>query len=140
MSKTNYKKYRPLTPCPKCGKERHLSKKDVNKLCTSCVKIKHGMFGTRPYQIWHGIKDRCDNPNLKQYKWYGKRGITYDPKWKNFVGFWEDMEKEYKDTLTIDRVDGNGNYCKKNCKWVTNNENQSHKNNNIFIKKYIIVI
>ena len=33
-------------------------------------KSKHGMKGTRIYEIWHGIKARCYNPNNKDFKNY----------------------------------------------------------------------
>lgn len=79
----------------------------------------HGMSGTRPYSIWTGMKSRCNNPNVTEYADYGGRGITYTVKWDTFSGFWEDMEENYSDTLTIERVDTNGNYDKSNCVWDT---------------------
>lgn len=87
----------------------------------------HKMAGTRPYRIWTGMKTRCNNEDVREYPDYGGRGITYDPKWETFIGFWEDMKEGYQDHLTIDRTDTNGNYCKANCAWETMSVQGHHK-------------
>lgn len=78
----------------------------------------HNKGGTRCYKIWLGMKQRCNNIKTANYLNYGGRGITYDPKWETFEGFWEDMEEGYKEDLTLERVDVNGNYEKGNCTWI----------------------
>ena len=77
--------------------------------------IKHGMSKTRQYAIWVGMKNRCRYPR----KNYSDKGIKVCDKWQTFEGFWGDMEEGYSDELQIDRIDGNGNYEKSNCRWVT---------------------
>ena len=88
----------------------------------------HGMHKTRLYRIWHGIKNRCLNPNCADYRIYGGRGITVCNDWHRFIPFmfWA-QENGYNDELTIDRVDPNGNYCPENCKWVTVLENSKNR-------------
>lgn len=88
---------------------------------------------TRPYRIWLNIKSRCNWESGDCYQNYGGRGITYDPKWETFDGFWEDMKDGYEKNLTIDRVDNNGNYTKENCRWATKKEQSNNKRNNILI-------
>jgi hypothetical protein len=90
--------------------------------CWNIEKIKsHGMHNTRAYQCWADMKTRCDNPKNKCYRDYGGRGITYCNKWKTFEGFWEDMQENYSDDLTLNRRDNDGNYCKENCSWDNKN-------------------
>lgn len=90
--------------------------------------IRHGMFGTRPYSIWTGMKRRCYNKNDPTYKRYGAIGIKMCDKWRDgFLGFWEDMKNGYSDELTIDRIKNSKGYYKKNCRWATLREQANNK-------------
>ena len=91
----------------------------------------HNMSNSRPYKIWNGIKDRTLNPNNKDYKNYGARGITIDERWKeSFLNFWDDMKEGYSDGLSIDRIDNNKGYTKDNCKWSTSKEQSNNRRSN----------
>lgn len=78
----------------------------------------HGMFGTRTYRIWSGMKSRCLNPNATSYARYGANGIKVCEKWMKFEGFLKDMGK-CPDGYSIDRLDPRGDYEKANCRWAT---------------------
>lgn len=91
--------------------------------------IKHGMFGTRQYFIWNRMKGRC-RPNDNQHRDYYDRGIQVCEKWQNFVGFWEEMGDTYADNLTIERLDNNKGYCKENCVWATQYQQNLNKKSN----------
>lgn len=86
------------------------------------------------YASWYSLKRRCNNPNFRQYKDYGGRGITYDPHWEKFENFKKDMGKTFKKGLTLERIDNDGNYCKENCKWATHQEQNRNKRKHIMVK------
>lgn len=73
------------------------------------------------------MKARCDNPRASNYDKYGGRGITYDPRWADYLTFVSDMGLR-PDGHTLDREDNNDNYTKSNCRWAppaTQNNNKS---------------
>jgi hypothetical protein len=79
--------------------------------------IKHGMRGSREYNSWRGMKDRCTNPNHVFYKYYGGRGITICEEWLSFEGFFVDMGT-CPPGCSLDRIDPNRNYEPANCRWA----------------------
>lgn len=90
---------------------------------------------TRLHIIWDGMKRRCNCPTDKHYMWYGGRGITVCDEWSNsFQAFkkWA-ISNGYKDDLSIDRIDVDGNYCPENCRWVTQREQCRNKRNNVML-------
>lgn len=96
----------------------------------------HGFSKSRIYSIWSKIKLRCYNKNDEfHYNLYGKRGITVCDEWKNnFMAFYNwAMANWYKDNLTIDRINVNGNYEPSNCRWATQAEQNRNKRTIIFI-------
>lgn len=90
--------------------------------------LKHGDFGTKLYGVWAGMKRRCQNPNTKYYADYGGRGIEVCKPWQEYINFKEwAIEAGYREGLSIDRVDVDGDYCPENCRWIPLKEQNSNK-------------
>lgn len=119
----------------------HLS--DGKVLSCGCRRIEnnisrstHHMTETRIYREWCGIKRRCYNKNDSEYHNYGGRGIIMCEEWKNnFVPFYQwAIENGYDDSLSIDRIDVNGNYEPSNCRWATQKIQANNTRVNVYVE------
>ena len=98
---------------------------------------KHGLYQHPLYNVWRDMKQRCYNPNSEYYDRYGGRGIKVCAEWKDdFLTFYNDMIVGYEPGLTLDRIDNDGDYCKENCRWITNKDQQNNKSSNTLINYY----
>lgn len=105
--------------------------------------IKHGGYKDRLFKVYTSIKQRCCNPNYFQYKDYGGRGITICNQWASDYGSFQ--EWAYKNGYTqeilpnglnkwtIDRIDNNKGYSPDNCRWITTQEQQFNKRDNVVL-------
>lgn len=100
--------------------------KDAN---TSARDYRHGEAGTRLHRIWKNMKSRCYNPAVKSYKDYGARGIKICETWLDDFQAFRDwaLSHGYEGHLTIDRIDGDGDYGPDNCRWATRAEQNRNK-------------
>lgn len=138
INENQKKRHYFIVKCIKCNK---VSKKDRFTLikgqsCCECsYKFEHHeeKGKTRLYNIWTLMKSRCNNPKSFRYSLYGGRGIKVCDEWNKSYNVFHKWAKEhgYKDNLSIDRIDVDGNYEPSNCRWVTqtiqcNNSRRNH--------------
>ena len=98
------------------------------------VSYVHGMSRTPEYRVWAHMKERCEKTDKRHGKYYYDKGIKVCERWvDSFSNFFEDIGKRPSSFHTIDRIDSNRNYSPENCRWVTNDVQQSNKSNNIRI-------
>lgn len=94
------------------------------------VITKHGHNGTkgktRTYHSWDAMIQRCTNPKAGKWPYYGARGIKVCKRWREYKNFLSDMG-ECPPGLTIERINNDGNYEPKNCKWATMAEQSMNK-------------
>lgn len=99
------------------------------------INRSHGKTRTRLYRIWKSMHARCKYENVPEYAFWWGRGITVCDEWSTFKPFYEwAMSNGYKENLSIDRRDNDGNYCPENCRWATKKKEQAlNRRSNAFI-------
>lgn len=127
-----------------CGTVKEIQIGNVGRATQSCgclrseiVKELHVTHGhrrdgklPRTYKIWKHVTQRCTNPKVANYEYYGGRGIKMCERWADYENFLADMG-ECPDGLTIDRIDVNGDYEPGNCRWVSMAVQGNNKRNNV---------
>jgi hypothetical protein len=156
------KNYRTFLCKCECGNELKIRLKDLrNENTTSCgcfkkeinsvimkqiqkeYGFKHGdaSRGTELnylYSLLNGIKRRCDNPNFKFFKDYGGRGIDYDPRYKSYEIFKNDILNTIGNRPSLkhslDRINNDKGYWINNLRWANATEQALNKRKKIKIK------
>lgn len=98
-------------------------------------KTTHGGARSRLYKEYLNMKSRCMTASATGYQHYGGRGIVVCDEWlQSFENFrdWS-LNNGYRDDLTLDRIDVNGNYEPKNCRWITIQQQLENTRRNVFV-------
>lgn len=150
LQRVEYKEYKNRTVIQyivkcECGKEfkvlgQSLTRtKKPTKGCKSCSSTTHGLTESKLYGVWMNIKARCYSPKADSFENYGKRGIQVCEEWrKDFKSFYDwAINSGYKEDVrgkyTIERINVDGNYCPKNCTWISITEQEQNKRNSVRI-------
>ena len=124
-----------------CGAEKNVRSDSLKRgKTTSCgcrsaeVATHHEYVGGKPatkhelFSIWEHMNRRCYAKNNGNYKNYGGRGIRVCERWRNsFKKFVEDMGPRDDRSLTLERLNNDGNYEPQNCVWASIEEQQRNK-------------
>lgn len=71
------------------------------------------------------MRTRCADPSNK---YYGAKGVTVCAEWNDYTAFRDWAQANgYRDDLSIERIDSNGNYEPSNCTWATAKEQSSNR-------------
>lgn len=92
----------------------------------------HGLSETKTYQVWLRMKDRC-RPGSSKRRYYYDKGVTVCASWaSSYVTFLRDMG-ECPPGCTLDRIDNDGLYAPKNCRWVPHSVQCNNRSSNRLI-------
>lgn len=124
-----------------CGKQKAILSQSLKIGCTkSCGCAgkdwcrKHGMEGTKIYNVWASMIQRCENQNYHGYASYGGRGISVSDAWrKDFSIFFTDMG-EAPAGKSLGRIDNDGPYSKENCQWENPAQQVRNRRNTVFLE------
>lgn len=133
-----------LCRCRECGHERTYREdkaKEADKKPCKCwllkrkpeTLVRHGLAENPEYTVWRRMRQRCLDPNCKDFPNYGGRGIGICESWADFAVFLADMGPRPTPKHGIDRRDNERGYAPQNCRWATRAEQGANKRNNVIV-------
>lgn len=89
---------------------------------------------SRTLKAYQHAKSRCENHNDPKFLNYGGRGITMCREWReDFQTFLRDMG-ECPPRMTLDRVNVDGHYEPRNCRWTSHRQQARTRTNNVLVE------
>lgn len=86
------------------------------------------------YQVWQCMLRRCYEPSSVSFRFYGAVGVRVCRAWqRDFMAFYRDMGPRPTPEHSIDRINHRGHYSKKNCRWVTEVQQQRNRRGNTLL-------
>lgn len=107
-----------------CGNSKDINLYSVNNgaiVSCGCIKDLHGMNKHTLYSSWYDMLRRCYDDSRKDYMHYGGRGIEVCEEWWDFFTYTRDLKDTKIKGISLDRIDGNGNYCLDNTRLANQN-------------------
>lgn len=83
-------------------------------------RLDHHLADEPEYAIYRGARKRCEQPNRKEFKYYGGRGIEF--RFDSYQEFIAAVGRRPSPELKLERIDNNGHYEKGNLCWTTQSE------------------
>lgn len=126
-----------------CGKEKVIYATHLvggkSKSCSAGGN--HGIGKKTPgHSSWVAMRARCGREKHPMYHRYGGRGIKVCPEWReSFLAFYRDMG-ERPDGMTLERIDGDGDYTPGNCTWASIKDQANNRCDNRYVEHDGVVL
>src|SRR5260221_4751935 len=94
----------------------------------------HGGCRTSEYLAWGAMRERCSNPNHKEFHNYGGRGIHVCDEWQHsYSAFLKAIGPKPTRSHSLDRIDNDGHYELGNVRWATKDVQSQNRR---LVKRY----
>lgn len=88
------------------------------------------------HYLWSRMKQRCYNPKINRFEDYGGRGISVCEEWRDSYEAFREwaVNNGYREGLSIERNNVNGNYTPENCSWIESKEQANNRRSTVWVE------